>query len=82
VEKEFEKRHGSEPNRTISCLVDDQEEDNLALSLTLSAIAFVLRPTNIVLWSFLGTELCMRSWKTTRSIRPAMKLIEEAIIIG
>jgi hypothetical protein len=77
-----EKEYSSGSKKTVSCLVDDQEEDNLALSLTLSAIAFVLRPTNIVLWSFLGSELCLRSWKTTRSLRPAMQLVGKAIIIG
>jgi hypothetical protein len=65
-----------------SYLVDDQDEDSLALSLTLSAIAFVLRPTNIVIWSFLGLELCTRSWKVSHSAGHILKLVTKAFVIG
>jgi hypothetical protein len=61
---------------------DDQHEDNLNLSLALSATAFVLRPTNIVLWSFLGLELCFRSWTSTRKFQNVVKLAGRAIVIG
>ncbi|KAJ9125245.1 hypothetical protein QFC22_000200 [Naganishia vaughanmartiniae] len=61
---------------------DDQDEDNLNLSLALSAAAFVLRPTNIVLWSFLGLELCVRCWRSTRKFQNVVKLAVRAIIIG
>lgn len=61
---------------------DTQDEDNLNLSLALSAAAFVLRPTNIVLWSFLGLELCIRSWTFTRKFRNVLKLVGRAILIG
>lgn len=69
-------------HKTGSKSRDDQEEDNLVLSLTLSAMAFVLRPTNIVLWSFLGCELCLRSWRATRSFLPTVKLLAKAILVG
>ncbi|KAJ9108902.1 hypothetical protein QFC21_000223 [Naganishia friedmannii] len=61
---------------------DDQDEDKLNLSLALSAAAFVLRPTNIVLWLFLGIELCIRSWTSTRRFQNVVKLVGQAIIIG
>lgn len=77
-----DKGHIRGSDKTVSHLADDQEEDNLALSLTLSAIAFVLRPTNIVLWSFLGFELCLRSWKVIRSLHPALRLVGMATTIG
>lgn len=69
-------------HKTGSTSRDDLEEDNLVLSLTLSAMAFVLRPTNIVLWSFLGCELCLRSWRATRSFLPTVKLVTKAIMVG
>ncbi|KAI5454608.1 glycosylphosphatidylinositol anchor biosynthesis [Naganishia albida] len=63
-------------------LNDDQDQDNLTLSLALSAVAFVLRPTNIVLWSFLGTELCIRSWKASGRMGNVIKLVGQAAVIG
>lgn len=62
--------------------IDDQDEDNLALSLALSAVAFVLRPTNIVLWSFLGLELCVRSWRASHSTSNIIRLVGKAVVIG
>jgi phosphatidylinositol glycan class B len=67
---------------TGSQLCDDQDQDSLALSLALSAVAFVLRPTNIVFWSFLGLELCLRSWKASRRMSDVFKLVGEAVVIG
>jgi hypothetical protein len=78
----LDKKDTRDTARTGSRLCDDQDQDNLALSLALSAVAFVLRPTNIVLWSFLGLELCLRSWKASRRMSDVFKLVGKAVVIG
>ena len=58
-----------------------QSESKIALSLFLSAIAFVLRPTNMVLWMVLGAELI---WRTIsqRNLVSGVGLITKAAVIG
>lgn len=53
---------------------------SLACSLSLSAIAFVLRPTNVIFWVMMGGELVWRHG--TRRPTNAGRIIGLAVIIG
>jgi phosphatidylinositol glycan class B len=52
----------------------------LALSLTLSATAFILRPTNLTFWAVLGTDLLVRIGR--RDLFAGFKVIALAVFIG
>lgn len=52
----------------------------LALSLMLSATAFVLRPTNLTFWAVMGTELVVRIGR--RDLLAGVKVIALAVFVG
>jgi hypothetical protein len=52
----------------------------LALSLTLSATAFILRPTNVAFWAVMGTDLVVRVGR--RDVFAGTKVVALVVFIG
>ena len=71
--------------KSLWCSVTDlrsrESRSSTRIALIIAAVTFTLRPTNLVLWIFLGAHLVFLRWSTGRR-KEAWQVIIDAFWFG